>query len=211
MNLFNYDNPIFQALTRIFDVVILNILWIICSIPIITAGAATTALYYSLLKINRETDSSITGMFFKAFRQNLKQGCALTALFGISGLILYVDVQYSRALENSIGNILFVVFILTFVLWGMMVSYAFPLLAQFDNTIIGTLKNSFFMSIIHFWKTIIIVLLNASIPVVFFVLPELFILGIPVWLSFGIAGVGFINAKLFTKIFDSYIENSDCK
>ena len=101
MNFKIFDNPIFNVLTRVCDIFILNVLWIVCSIPIITIGASTTALYYSMLKINREADSSITGMFFHSFFQNLKQGCGLTIIYALSGLLLYVEVQLYKSMEGT--------------------------------------------------------------------------------------------------------------
>ena len=74
MNLFKYDSALSNGLARVIDLLILNILWIICSLPVITLGAATTVLYYSMLKIAREKDCGITKMFFHSFFQNLKQG-----------------------------------------------------------------------------------------------------------------------------------------
>ena len=60
---FNYDNPIWRFIGRLGDMVVLNILWIICSIPIITIGASTTALYYCTLKIVRNEDYGDIKMF----------------------------------------------------------------------------------------------------------------------------------------------------
>lgn len=205
MKLFGENNPIVNVLIRIFDVFLLNLLWILCSVPIITIGASTAALYYSLLKINRETDSSIIGMFFKSFRQNLKQGCLVTLLFILSGLVLYVDIMFCNLLENTAGNILRVIFALFILIWAMMLSYVFPILAQFENSVIGTIKNAFLMSVSHVGRTLVIVSLNALIPVVFFVLPELFVLGLPVLMTFGVAIIALINTKLLTGIFDYYI------
>ena len=129
-----FDSPVYNALTRVCDIVILNALWTICSIPLITMGAATSALYYSMLKICRETDSSMTGMFFHSFRQNLRQGCGLTILFGASGLLLYVDIQLCQLINGMPGKALLALMIALLIVWGMIFSYTFPVLAQFDNT-----------------------------------------------------------------------------
>lgn len=206
MNFKIFDNPIFNVLTRVCDIFILNVLWIVCSIPIITIGASTTALYYSMLKINREADSSITGMFFHSFFQNLKQGCGLTIIYALSGLLLYVEVQLYKSMEGTLSNVLLIAIILMFVVWGVMLSYSFPILAQFDNTVIGTIKNSFLISFSHLKKTVIIFMLNAVIPLLLLVVPDIFFLCLPIWLTVGIAVVAFINSKLLVKVFDYYIE-----
>lgn len=208
MNLFKIDGPIFNGLTRICDMMILNVLWVLCSIPIITMGAATTALYYSMLKINRKRDSAITGMFFHSFFQNLKQGCGLTLLFFVTGILLYVDIQACKMMDGKMRDISMIFITILFIIWGIMVSYVFPTLAQFDNTSINILKNSFIMSINNFHYTILILILNA-IPSVMLLGLEDGATGLPIVLTFGIAITAFLNAKLFIRVFDKYISNRD--
>ena len=63
--LFNYDNPVWRFIGKLGDLILLNILWIVCSIPIVTAGASTTAVYYVTLKLVRdENDSTIKNFFY---------------------------------------------------------------------------------------------------------------------------------------------------
>lgn len=205
MKLFNMHNPIFNFLTRVWDVMILNLLWVVCSVPIITIGASTTALYYSLLRIKRETDSSITGMFFHSFRQNIKQASVMTILFAFSGLFLYVDIEACKLLNGTLSNIIMVILFVLLMVWGMMLAYAFPILAQFDNTVIGTMKNAFHMSVGNIGKSIIICFLDA-IPIILFMgMPYVFLICIPVLLTVGVAVIARINTGIFVRIFDKYI------
>ena len=76
--LFGSDSILFKVLEKIADFVILNLLWAICCIPVVTIGASTTALYYVMLKMVRNEESHVAKMFFKAFKQNLKQGSILS-------------------------------------------------------------------------------------------------------------------------------------
>ena len=73
-SLFNLDGPVLQFINKITYSVYLNILWFICCIPIVTAGASTTALFYVTLKIVKNEEGNITKAFFRSFRANLKQG-----------------------------------------------------------------------------------------------------------------------------------------
>ena len=124
MNLFKYDSPIVKVLNRICDFLILSVLWALCSLPVFTLGTSTTALYYCMLKINREKDSSVIKMFFKSFRENLKQGSVLTIIFILSGVFLYVDIQASKIVEGIMGNIIEVMLVIILIVWGVMLSYA---------------------------------------------------------------------------------------
>ena len=206
MNIFKIDSPIFNGLSRIADIFLLNLLWILCSIPIITIGASTTALYYCMMKINREKDSGIIGMFFGSFRQNFKQGCILTIFFIFSGVFLYVDIQACKAIGGVLKNIIIVILLVLVVIWGVMISYTFPLLAQFDNTLKNILKNSILLAISNIKKTVPIFILNAVPVVLFFWLPYAFVFCVPLLLTFGVALVSFINSKILISVFDKYID-----
>ena len=205
----NLENPIFRAMAHIYDLIVLNVLWIICSIPIITIGAATSALYYSLLKISRGMESSTAGMFFWSFKENLRQGSVLTIIFLVSGLILFVDIRTCAKMEGVFGHMAVVVLLSLVILWIMVLSYAFPILAQFENTICGTLKNAFLMSLKYWNKTVLIVLLNMVLPAVVLFFTRFFIIGIPIWIAVGISGITNLNTLMFVKIFDCYISSTE--
>lgn len=207
MSIFKIGSPIFNGLSRIFDILLLNFLWILCSIPIITIGTSTTALYYCMMKINREKDSGIIEMFFRSFRQNFKQGCILTIIFISSGIFLYVDIQACKAIGGALENIITVILLVLVVIWGIMISYTFPLLAQFDNTLINTLKNSLLLAISNIKKTVPIFILNAVPVVLFFGLPYAFVFCIPLLLTFGAALISFFNSKILISVFDKYMQS----
>ena len=73
-NLFNPENKFFVFMGRVADLMILNFVCMICCIPIVTAGPAITAMYYTTLKMARNEETYILKGFFHSFRQNLKQG-----------------------------------------------------------------------------------------------------------------------------------------
>ena len=68
MKFLNYDSPVMQFLSRFGDFMLLNVLWIICSLPIVTIGVSTSAYYYCMMKIVRDSDSGILAMFFHSFK-----------------------------------------------------------------------------------------------------------------------------------------------
>ena len=89
-NLFSYDNPVMQFLTKVANCVYLNILWFIFSIPIFTIGASTTALYYVSLKMVKDQESGIFSAFFSSFKENFKQSTIMWELPFFSLLALYI-------------------------------------------------------------------------------------------------------------------------
>lgn len=71
-DIFRPDNLFSEVMTKIFDILLLNILWLICCIPVITFGASTTALYYVMMKLVRDEENGIVRGFFKAFKENFR-------------------------------------------------------------------------------------------------------------------------------------------
>ena len=73
MKIFDLDSPLMNVLNKMADLMWLNILTLICCIPVITAGAALTSMHYVALKIVRNEESYITRSFFKSFKTNFRQ------------------------------------------------------------------------------------------------------------------------------------------
>ena len=196
-----------QFLSRVGDFMALNVIWLIFSIPIVTIGVSTTAYYYCMMKIVRGTDSGIFAMFFKSFKENLKQGIWILLIImtvtGFLGMDLWICKQLG-------GQIFGIIEILLYAMLGLMlvlVLYVFPVLAQFENTIKNTIRNAFMMGISHVGKTFLIIIINL-LPIAFvFFAPYYFILSLPIWALGGTSVFVFLNAKIFTKIFDKYIVN----
>lgn len=204
-SLFNPDNPIFSFLSRITDIVILNLLCILCCIPIVTIVPSLGALYYCMLKIVRDRDSSIIAMFFHSFRTNLKQGSLMTVLFITMALFLVIDIRICNIVVFSLLKYIKFLLYLSFFILFVIISYAIPLLAQFENSTRNILKNAIILAFTNLGYTAIIVVLNALPLIQFWGLPEFSMFVSPIWLTFGIALIALINTKIFVKIFDKFI------
>jgi len=208
-SLFKWDNPIIRFLSRVFDMAYLNVLCLVCCIPVITIGPSITALYYCMLKISRNRDSSITRMFFNSFKINMKQGSIMTIIF--IGLIIFfvMDIVACNVGEFIYLKYIKIVLFLILALLFMVISYAFPLLAQFDNSIRNILKNAVMIGFTNMIPTCVIVGLNI-IPIAMFVYaPGVFLLTLPVWCFGGLSIIAMINSKMLVKIFDRYINEKN--
>ena len=89
--LFNYDNPVWRFIGKLGDLILLNILWIVCSIPIVTAGAATTAVYYVTLKLVRDENDGTIKNFFHSFKENFVQSTIIWVILLAAGALLAFD------------------------------------------------------------------------------------------------------------------------
>ena len=138
---FNYDNPVWRFVGRIWDLFILNLLWVICSIPIVTFGASTTAMYYCTLKIAKDRDSGgMFTMFFHSFKDNIKQSTIIWIIMAFIGGILFFDIRffsfYSPIHNTVIRMIIFTVTCFLILLWLFIFLYIFPIQAKFINPMI---------------------------------------------------------------------------
>ena len=126
---FNVDNKFFQGLGKIIDVICLSAFWFFLCIPIVTAGAATTALYYTVNKVIRNNRSYIGREFWHAFKTNFRQSTIvwliLLLLYAIMGFDCYVMYQYAKA-GVALGKI-YIVFAVLMMLATMWAIYLFPL------------------------------------------------------------------------------------
>lgn len=153
--LLDMDSPVMRFLNRVGDLLILNMLMIVCCIPVITVGAAYTAMHYVLLKIVRDREGYLIRGFFKSFVLNFKQATLIWLL-----MLLVIAVYVGDILIFNYSGILFpkgvVIAVLAIaILLLMMAVYIFPLQARFENPIRNTLKNAMMLALVNLPKTIL--------------------------------------------------------
>ena len=153
--IFDMDSPLMRFLNRVGDLLILNILMIICCIPIITVGAACTAMHYVLLKIMRDEEGYLVKGFFKSFTQNFKQA-TLTWLLMLLVILVYVGDAVIFAYSGiKFPRLLVIAVIAVGVILLMISTYIFPLLARFENTIKNTIRNAALLAFANLPKTLL--------------------------------------------------------
>lgn len=155
--LFNPDSPVLGFITKIVHCVYLNILWLVCSLPIVTIGASTTALFYVTLKMAKNEEGNITRAFFHSFKDNFKQGTIIWMILLVLGIILGIDgyVLYHMRFENAFWTICSAVFIVALAAYAIVVMYIFPLLSRFDNTVTAMFKNSIMLGMRFLFCTVL--------------------------------------------------------
>ncbi len=144
--MFKNDGLFSRFMNHAFDILYVGILWIVCSIPVITAGAATTAAYYAMAKCVRHKTGYIGREFFHSFKSNIRQILPLTLLFlAVSG-VLALDIQYVWNHENKVNNTLFVILLfMAFTAAGLAV-YACPLLSRFQKKNTELIKTAAYLT-----------------------------------------------------------------
>lgn len=156
-NWFNPDRPLLAFITKTTYSAYLNILWLVCSLPIVTVGASTTALFYVTLKMAEDRDDGLTRMFFRAFRQNFKPATKLWLILLGVGVFLGVDGYILLHLwsQNVFWTLIAALLIAAAIVYAIVLLYAFPLLARFENTTFGILKASLLVGLRYLVCTLV--------------------------------------------------------
>lgn len=178
MPFFSYESKFSQAMLKFCGACYLNLLWILCSLPVFTIGASTTALYYVTLKMVQDDESNITAMFFRAFRENFRQATTLWLIMLGIGLLLAGDGYILYHLHHSAAGIpavmwtlMLALIIVAAIAYVIVLMYLFPLVASVRNTNWAMLKNSFFIGIHYLFCSILVFAIHLAM---FYVVVNLF-------------------------------------
>lgn len=197
MKKLSIDHPFFCCMGNLGDMILLNLIFLLTCIPVITIGTAQTALYRVMLRRVRKESSYPVKEYLEAFKDEWKQGTASWLPFLVIGGVLIFDVMYLGR-EWSIWGVGTGVLISV---WCIFASYVFPVQAQFENTTKNIWRNAAFMAVRHFPCTILIVFVNL-IPVLCFLAGGAVMqLTAPIYLTAGFSLAARVNAELFGKIF----------
>ncbi len=208
-SIFDMDSGFFRVLSRVADLMILNIVFIVCCIPIVTIGPALTAMHYVTLKMVDNKEGYIVRGFFKSFRQNLRQAMIIWVILLLLGCLLATDLVILRDSTGMILQVMRVFIFATFVVYFMELIYVFPTLAKFDNSVRATMKNALFMAILDFPRTILMLAIIIAAAFVTLYNGYTFWYGLLVWILLGFSTIAYVNSHFFTKIFKKYISEDE--
>ncbi len=200
-NLFNPEAPFFQFLSRVGDLIILNLLFLVCSLPIVTMGASLAAMYKVVLDIIYETDAGTAKGFFKAFKENFRQATIVWVMVLIVVASLVCDLLLIMAYFGSAKLLYWVLALLALVVLGVE-SYMLPLVVRYRNSLKEHLSNAIVLAVIKFPRTLLMVLLNMLPFIIFWISISMFIQTLIFWVFIGFGFVAYVQASLLKPIFD---------
>ncbi len=201
MGFFDVDGKLAQVISRIFDLIKLNLLCLIFSLPVITAGAGLTAAWYNLLKMARNEESYIGKSYWKAFKTNFRQATIIWSFLIAGFTVIRLDLVF---LKDAGGGGMPIRIALLFIFWILcLISlYIFPILARFDNTLRNTMRNACYMTFRYLPYTFLMMSFFLAGPILCIINWKLFGYYILYMMLIGITGPGYLSAILFRKIFD---------
>lgn len=207
----NLNNPFFRFMNRVADLIILNLLCIVCCLPVITIGPAITAMFYVTLKMVRNEECYVIKGYFHSFRDNLKQGILIHIIMLFIAAIMFVDIYFCWQIQADIllCKILVGLFSALAVVYLMVFIYIYPLLARFSNTTKNMFLNALLMSIRHLPQTIVMIILTVVPFVIMFSHSIILDWGLLLYALVGFSGMATLSSFIFVKIFDKYTPKTE--
>jgi len=200
--IFDPNGKIIELLWKPIHIMFLNLLWVLFSIPIVTMGASTAALYSVMIKMKNGLEGKIFFDFWDAFRENFRQATIIWLIILFSAFVFTTDIVYFLNMGGFVGTFFAMIFFGLDVALLLMTMYVFPLQAIFDNKIMTTVKSAFFLSFRHLlWTVLLLATHIATVILAWLYWP---IIG---WFLFGFAA--FLNASIFNHIFKRYYVSSE--
>ena len=204
--LFRMDSPLMRFLTKIADLMVLNILFCVTSIPLITIGASWTALYSVTLKMVRDEEGSVSRSYFRSFRQKFRQATLLGRGVLVVLALLALDIRVLNGMAGGTAPGLLRVGVEILALLGIMVlQYLFPSLARFEASLADTLKNACMMVLAHLPKTALMTAAAVGAVWITLINNTTIAVGLMVWPLIGFSLMAFGNSGILRKIFDNYV------
>ena len=196
---FNSENPVMRFLARLVDLVILNVITILYSLPLITAGGALTAMNYVLLHLYREDESYVLRMFRKSFRENFRQGIPEGLLVLAAAAITVVDMMALHGSDSRTATLMMIVITVIAVMIFVTSVYMFALQSRYENTVGQTILNAARLAVTYLPRTAgmaVIWLIWIMILVFLYKAASLF------FLIFGLSLPGYLCTMLYNRVFE---------
>ncbi len=196
------DGPVFGFFSRIADIWILNLLWVVSSLPIITIGASTTALIRAMMKAVIGQEGHAASVFFSAFKSNFKKSTIIWLIMAPIGAVLFFALSFWSDVEGTAAFVVASLNIALMIPYFLILLYVFALQGFFENTIKRTFTNAILMANKHFGQTFrliviiaVVIILNKTTPLVNFIM-----------LSVGVGIVAYLASGIYRTIFLNYVK-----
>lgn len=200
---FNPDTPLMRLLSALGDLIVVNFLFLLCSLPIVTIGPALSAASRVMYDLSEHRCHSVPKTFFAAFRANFKASLGVWCVAALCFALLAVHLFMIFSGEaGALQTALLCVWMFVLLALAAVLSYLFPLIARYENSLPQHLRNAVFLAIGRFPRTVVMVLLN-GFPAVFLVLaPAVFFYLVPFWVLFGFAAIFHLDMRILKPIFN---------
>ncbi|MDR0139188.1 DUF624 domain-containing protein [Metabacillus idriensis] len=206
--LLNFNNPLAKILSKIVDIVILNLLFILCCLPLITIGPSITALYAVTIKMAKDEEYQIIKTFKKAFAENFFQSFKISLFLLAGGIVLYMDFLFLNQFNGVFRLFLTSLLAVFGMIYVSLMLFLFPYSAGYRNSIKNLILNSLVIGLQNIFYTLQIVTLTL-VPAIYFISSPMGLLTGVYFATFGgFALLAYLKSFLFNKMFSKYEPSS---
>lgn len=204
MRFFVIDSPLMRFLARIGDLIILNLIFVVSCIPVITIGTALSALYSVAMRLVRGEDPAVFREYVKAYKINFKDATVVWLILAAAGGLLFLDFRLIGMFDGSIYMVLRLLLGIVLGIWLLIFQYVFAYIGRFKNSVFQSLKNALFLSAAHFLSTVLLLGIAVGLLVITLFTSRTFVIGTILWTFFGFAVLAYVQSFLLCRIFAKY-------
>lgn len=203
-----WDSPIMQLLQQLADLILLNMVWLACSLPVVTAGPAAAAMFAVAKSILAGGGVRVIPMFWEAFtRRFLRHMLAGLAVLACTG-VLAVDFLFLAYQDISFRPVLFGLLVFLCILVLLTAVCLFPILAEYDVGIKYGIYRAFLLGFRHLYRAGAAAALQLFPILLFLFAPPCFLLLIPLWVGFYFSAAASLSLRLFQQVLAEGAEGS---
>lgn len=201
------DDSSFSKITSmLFDLVVLNVLWLLLCLPVITIGASTAALFNVTLKMAEGKNDRVVKDFLHSFAQNFKQSIVITLIMLGVATVLMADIYILRQMSGQISAVFYGMIVAIALVAIALGSYTIALFAKFDNSCLNLIQNASRLALLNIPKTIVITAWNALPIILLFLAPSILAKLLFLFILIGGSGLALLESYLYVGMFKELIE-----
>ncbi len=194
------DNPFFEAMGRLGDIILVNLLLLLCSLPIVTVGASVSAMYGVFLQMMEGTEGRISITFFRYFRKGLKKNTMVWSTMLVIGILLIFNMFFlGHVGMEGIWRIVGIVTGCLILIWKILFAWVFAFLADWEERIRDGVTATMRMAVLHLPATLVMVVLNNILLICLWMGVFYLAAVIPIYLVAGFGLTGYVNTWFFKK------------
>lgn len=199
------DSAFGKACTAIGTVIVVNLMFVVTLIPVITAGAGLCAMYSCMLKLIKYKEINPFREFFDAFRENFKTATLGWLIVAAVAVFMYVDIRVCTQMGGIMHILVYALYLLA-IMFTVIAAYMFPVMASFEGRLRDCIRNSIFFAGTSPLRTLGVLFVNIAPFVVTYLYVQLLPLWAFLWCTAGFACVALINSKIMLGKFEKYLE-----
>lgn len=204
MNFFVTDSPIMRFFGRLGDLILLNIVFVITSLPAFTIGTALASLYAVTMKLVRGEEPSVVREYLRSYKQNFKSATICWLIMVAAGILLIVNFYLSSVFEGMMNTAVRFVLAMILGVWILIFIYIFPYIGRFETSVRYYFINSMFLSAAHILSTIMMVIISGGILLLTMYSGRSFTIALIIGVFLGFALWAYIQSFLLGRIFVKY-------